>query len=819
MGSAILTNAIATTVSAVSPSSNNWDVLTRLSFQTSPEYLSYIFFSRPFPLGATILSAKLHFYTQTMGTGTHTFTFQRLNQAFSASKVTYNTRPFAFIGGTKAVTMSGSQPDFEPWELDVTDWMQSVSSGQKWYGWRIINNEATLRYIYSENYSVAAYRPRLEVTWSDAPDTPGGLSPSGGRAVGLAKPVVKAVYRDVSGSTQLANVQVQINATDSWGAPSFDSGTVATSVPELDLATTAYAGLADLATTFWRIRFQDAAGIWSAYSTAASFMRDDKGVLTVNNPPLGSPAQGTAAVSGWMTAVLGTLLPSVGGTPPVWQAVTQQTSGTGTTSVCTYPGTISANDILLWQQYIEPDGTTVTAPDGTWTKIAEVDQPGDGTADFRVQWWYKRAAGGETGSVTFTHASSFRRASLHRFNGVITTGNPFEAVVSAANLAVSVLTPILGLSCATDRLMVWGASNFTGAGQSWTPPAGYTERLDASEGTSATKVGAVTLPIVEDATPPIFWTFTGETQAAYQIQITHVANNVRIIDWDSGKITSTTKAVTVPAGKINEPTLTTYLVTVRVWDTKQREATPGDPTYVEIVREFTFVPGSATGTTSLTAVPDTSRPKVVLTWQAATTPDQFNILRNGKVIAGALSPVDLFVSGTTYTYTDQSPSPGRVLTYEVQRVVNGVASASNDTEPATVNTKGIWLRELTSGLELFIAGNDDHDFTLGKQTAALKSIAQNANTVLINQSLGGLEVPISGQLISMHGLTAQQWRDQYIQMRNLRVKKFWLTVGDYTFQVVCDFENYGRRGVPENVFKVGFMAYQQDSLTSILLGS
>lgn len=689
MGSSVLTNAVATLVSEFSPSKNH-DAVTRLILQLSgPEYISYIYWARPFPLGATILSAKIYFYTFTMSTGV-TFTFQRLNQSFSASKVTYNTRPTSLISGTKTVVITGAQVDGAVWELDVTDWMQTISNGGKWYGLRITGSTTvSARYIHSENATNAAYRPRLEVTWSDAPDTPSGLSPSGGRAVGLNKPIVKAVYRDVSGSTVLANAQVQLNTTDSWPAvapgPVFDTGIVATSVPEVNLAlpyihtvsatttntstnitaaagtfetadigqpitgtgiqaattitavaaggasatlslaanasgtntmtiTRTYAGLADGSTIFWRIRLQDAAGVWSAWSASTSFKRDDKGALTVNNPPVGTP-------------------------------------------------------------------------------------------------------------------------------------------------------------------------------------------------------------VVEDATPPISWTFTSETQAAYQVQIRHTVNAVQVVDWDSGKVTSSATSVTVPAGKINEPTNTTYTVTVRIWDTKQREATPGDPTYVEVVRNFTFVPGATTGTTALNAVADAIRPKVVLTWTAATFPDRFNILRNNKVIAAALDPNDTFVSGTTHTYTDRSPSPGRTLTYAVQRVVNNVASASNSTDVETVNSKGIWLQEPASGLELCIMGLEGRDFALGEQGAALQAIAPHSNKVAINQTLGGLEGRIEGELVSIYGKTAQEWRDQYLQIRALRIKKFWVTVGDFTFEAVCQGFSYSQKSVPEIVFRVGFDVYQQNSVSTALLGS
>jgi hypothetical protein len=614
MGSAVLTNSLATAVSQGAPTVN-LDTTTGLATRTGGvgDAIAYIYFARPFPLGATILSAELVFYTGGMTSATHTYTFQRLNQSFSSSKVTWNTRPTSLIAGTKTITKTGVLADRTEWRLDIADWMQSIASGGVWYGLKFQISEAVARYVYSEINPATAYRPRLEVTWSDAPATPTGLSPSGGRAVGLAKPTVRATYLDVSGATSLQAVQVQINATDVWTSPTFDSGTVLASAPELDLATTAYAGLADGSTTFWRVRFQDASGLWSPWSASTSFKRDDKGALTLTNPPSGTPT-------------------------------------------------------------------------------------------------------------------------------------------------------------------------------------------------------------VEDSTPPIIWTFTGETQAAYQIQIKHSVSGVPVIDWDSGKVTSAATTVTVPTGTVKE-TGVTYTVTVRIWDTEQREATPTDPTYVEVIRDFTFVPGATVGTTNLAATTQDPVPKVVLTWNRATSPDAFNILRNGKVISAGLLPGDLFVSGTSYTWTDQSPSPGRSLLYEVQAVVTPTASASNAKATVIVQSVGIWLKDPTSGLELCVLGREGRDFILGEQTAVLQSIAPNANKVAINQGLGGLEGRISGTLADFNGKTAQEWRDIYLQLRALRVRQFWLTVGDYTFLAVCQGWSYSQRPQPEPIFDVSFDAFQQDSINTLLLGS
>ena len=624
MGSAVLTNLIATAVSQTAPTLNqNTNLKLGVRNFTSKDSNVYLYWTRPFPLKATILSAKIVFYTTAEpGSGSRGFSFNRLAVGFSASKVVYNTRPTTFIAGSKTISKTLPWVDKTLWELDITDWMQSVANGGPWYGLRVIPTtfEDNVLWMYSELWTDPALRPRIEITWSDAPNTPSGLSPSGGRAVGLAKPTVKATYLDVSGSTALQNVQVQINTSDTWTTPVYDSGIVPSSVPELDLSRTdlpggIYAGLADGATVYWRIRFQDAAGLWSPYSAATTFKRDDKGTLTLNNPPVGTPK-------------------------------------------------------------------------------------------------------------------------------------------------------------------------------------------------------------VEDATPPIAWTFTLETQSAYQIQIYHVVNGIRITDWDTKKITSAITSLTVPAGVINEPTNTTYTITVRIWDTKQREATPGDNTYVEVVRDFTFIPGATGGTTGLTAVPDTIRPKVVLTWLAATFPDRFNVLRNNRVIAAALDPNDTFVSGTTHTWTDDAPSPGRPLTYQIQRVVNDIASATNSPVTITVPIKkAIWLREPVTGLEVPLFGGEAPDFTLGETAGTLQAIAPNAVPVGINQQLGGLEAPVTGTLMDSYNQTAQYWRDQFLMIRNLRVKSLVLTSGEASVRVIAQKFVYKQRSTEEILFDVGFTIFQQDSVNNLLTSS
>lgn len=698
MASAEIKSAVAVTVQEQAPNTN-YNALQLLGTRTGGvgDAIAYIYFSRPFPLKSNIISATFTFYTTAMTSGTHPFNFLRLGQAFNATKVTWNTRPTASIAGTKTVTKTGALADRTEWEVDLTDWMQAVSAGGKWYGFSFRTTESTARSVYSEINSLAAYRPRLEVRWSDAPVTPTGLEPSGGRLVGTAKPELTANFIDLGGENTISVMQVQLNPTNVWTNPFWDSGTFAdTSAPIFYLD-----GILGRDANLNTVN-------GSATVTSATPIFDAGDVGAAVEPRTGFIPSGTTIV-----AVASAT------------SATMSTPATGTASPVTPPVTITRSYPGL------ADGAT------TYWRCRFKDESG---------LWSPWSA-----------ATTFKRDD----RGTLTMSSP---------------------------------------------PSGT--------------------PVVEDNTPPIIWTLTGEVQSAYQIVITHPSLAPRllppIVDWDSGKVTSSATTVTVPKGVINEMSGTTYTVRLRVWDKKQRQSVPSCPAHVSLTRQFTWVPGATSGTTGLTAVAQDPVPKVLLTWSRTSAPDRFNVIRNGKAIATGLAPEDVFVSGTSYSWVDRSPNPGRLSTYSVQAVVNNIAAASNASASVTPRPSGIWLQEdeQAGGLELYIAGADDREYVLGETAEVLQSIAYNANKVAINQSLGGIEGRVEGVLINQYGKTAQQWRDIYLKFRAQRVKRFWLTIGDYTFLAVCQGFTYGQRAIPEYTFKVGFDFYQQNDLGRTLpLGS
>lgn len=280
MPSSVLRSAVDAFVNSAAPS-RNYGKLSSLHVK-SGERFSYIYVNRAAPLGATITSAKLRIYQGAAWAGSRTLSLRPVIGAWNQSRLVWTNRPAT--GAVVATVTNNGGPVGTLVEFDVTAAMQSVSNGGIWLGFRVESSEATARaFVSSDGHS--SYRPTLEVAWTEAPDAPTTLSPSGNRAVSTAKPILGFDFTDELGDTALQAVQVQIDPTGNWTAPAFDSGWVDATVPELDLATTAYAGLANLASTFWRVRVRDGAGLDSPWSGDEQFSRVDHSVVTITNPP------------------------------------------------------------------------------------------------------------------------------------------------------------------------------------------------------------------------------------------------------------------------------------------------------------------------------------------------------------------------------------------------------------------------------------------------------------------------------------------------------------------------------------------------------
>lgn len=251
----------------------------------------FIYFGLPSGMQrATIISAKLRFYTGPTGwNGFATINIHKLDAKFTATRVTFNNKPAA---AGLAATLSKTDGMSTLWEFDVTSTIQQVANGAAWYGFRIAssNNHG---YLWSSQAWDSA-RPQLEIVYTTEPYAPSVMTPTNGQLTSLEKPTLQWNFTDVSGDTTMEAFQLRMFSSlalaNANGTGDVLDTTVASSVPQVDLDDTAYAGLADGATVWWRVRVQDGAGLWSGWSPVAWFTRAAKGVLTITNPPA-SPAE------------------------------------------------------------------------------------------------------------------------------------------------------------------------------------------------------------------------------------------------------------------------------------------------------------------------------------------------------------------------------------------------------------------------------------------------------------------------------------------------------------------------------------------------
>ena len=257
------------------------------------------------PEGATVRSAYLDLYgADALAAASRAVTIARVDGNWSAGTLTYNNRPTAVLAGGVTVTKTAALVKGELWRFDVTAQVQAAIDGadEAWDGWRLTST-SKVRFHSAESATVA-YRPTLTVEWEDKQDAPSRLSPAGGRAVSVTRPKVRCDFTDVSGSMACAGIQVQRYATEADALAGsnlvWDSGQVASTVPELDLSATTFAALTTGQIVWWRVRVQDGAGLWSDWSLPASWTFQPLPTLSITQPSGSTVTDATPPI--WWTA-------------------------------------------------------------------------------------------------------------------------------------------------------------------------------------------------------------------------------------------------------------------------------------------------------------------------------------------------------------------------------------------------------------------------------------------------------------------------------------------------------------------------------------
>lgn len=786
MASSTLRTGLMTSVCS-GKTTKNYEYATKHAFGTGSlgVYIDYLYFSAPMPKGATITSAKLYLYTdaQTTGAAVHTITAKRLNKSVSMTKVTYKTRPTTYYATPAAVAVSKTAPFVAgtEWVLDVTAHMQAVANGEAWYGWELSGGATTnpQRSIYGPRWSTSSQRPRLEVVWAMLPGTPSSLSPGGGRVVSQTKPVLRATYVDIGADNPLAAVQVQRNdsSNDFSGAVTWDSGTVASNTPQLDTSLTSWPALTGPG-VYWRMRVQDTNGLWSLWSSPELFGYDAKATVELVSPG--------AEPNNYVTE----------DSPPiVWNfpAVGPEKTTNGTIASLAY-----------FTAFAGPSGVTAV------TRIAGGAQDGTGVA--RCTWTTGTSAVSGAAGLTYSNSAGTADPGLTvlpgmaydlRANVRASIGQTITYGVTwydAAEAQISTTSTTQAVTANT-----WQALSYRTAAA----PANAARARLIFYGTSAVWPTGSTLDV---SNLSLLTADTSETQAAYQVFLIDPVDGRTL--WTSGKVTSSSATgFSLPPGYL-KTVGATYRVVVYVWDTKNREATPGAPTYAGVGQNFTYqLSNTVAPVTTMTATPDLVRPSVALTWSRSVFPDSFTILRDGVVIATELAPGDVATSGTAFAYVDPAPLVGVTATYQVAAVVNGRSSSGNATAAAAASVSGMWLANQDRSVEVLITGRQtDRAWTFGEQSEVLEVIG-GSEVIVVTHAQRGLEGTISGQLrTGMFGLTttAAQWKAALLTLKRKGAsgETLLLTAGDATIPVVIRQVNVYPRAEPQLAYDVSFEFYQ-----------
>lgn len=278
--------------------------------------MGIVWFANPIPrTGGNVLRATLTVKTRRInGSGVSQMTAQ-LCDAWSAhfGSVNWNSRPAGKLAQA-SLSKSNPLPENQSWAFDVTSQMQAVANGAPFYGF--VLTTASQHQILVQGNMSASLDPSLSVEWIENPMPPEDLAPSTGQAVGGGSPVLTWRYRDFVGGDVLAACQVRTGASETAvsSAPSWDSGEVATTVPQLDLsAVSGWTPPAADTVVWWQVRCKDSSGVWSGWSDPVSWqwharpvvtlVQPDGGTFSDPTPPIQWSVSGDMPQSRWLAAV------------------------------------------------------------------------------------------------------------------------------------------------------------------------------------------------------------------------------------------------------------------------------------------------------------------------------------------------------------------------------------------------------------------------------------------------------------------------------------------------------------------------------------
>src|SRR3954454_20019886 len=214
MATHVTRNAIDSWVSDASPAQNRASGASlRLQTPGPATKRAFLWLKSAPPNNSTISSCVLKLYQVGDWTGANTVTVKLVADRWVESTINWNNQP-GVTGASVDVTKTNSVDGTE-WVFDVTALEQQIADGAANWGYRFTGSSPLERKFSS--LQAPDHRPVKVTQWSDEPDAPSGLVPSGESAVSTAKPVLSYNYHDPNASDLLAH-QIQINDTGVWSA-------------------------------------------------------------------------------------------------------------------------------------------------------------------------------------------------------------------------------------------------------------------------------------------------------------------------------------------------------------------------------------------------------------------------------------------------------------------------------------------------------------------------------------------------------------------------------------------------------------------------
>lgn len=253
-----------------------------------------------------------------------------------------------------------------------------------------------------------------------------------------------------------------------------------------------------------------------------------------------------------------------------------------------------------------------------------------------------------------------------------------------------------------------------------------------------------------DPTPTITAHISAGSIKAYRVRIAKGSDKSAEL-YDSGKLpgSGSSLAHTIPfkddRGRRILKDDSTYWLNVRVWDRNDREATPGDPTWVQQWTQFVLDDDATPPPpTAFTATQIGETPRVRLTWFRDTgAPEGWVVRRDGEVIA-RLDTDEVDVDGDTYTWIDSGAAPWVQHEYAVKVIDGSKQSVKSPTATITPEAKGLWLLSDEAG-DVRLAGVDVSGFRSLDKRATYTPI-NGPRVIDIVHGIGGLAGSYTGTL-------------------------------------------------------------------------